>query len=213
MEKSRREVLLSELKDCELITNQDRVSLLLVLEGLKSACDIQLYSLYRFPGVKESVYKEADREYQKTISTVKGLLEKFHLPYELTFGEPPLETAYFQIGKDTASLQALLDSRDTEEEGRAFGIPDTAISQLADKNKSREILPAEVLSSDYIHFLDFILSKDHWQEELEFVKRRAEEVKRLAPDLYAKIILEGKNSAENSETSTGHWEDTTDDTT
>jgi len=70
-----------------------------------------------------------------------------------------------------------------------------------------------VLSSDYIHFLDFILSKDHWQEELEFVKRRAEEVKRLAPDLYAKIILEGKNSAENSETSTGHWEDTTDDTT
>ncbi len=189
----------------------------MVLEGLKPVCDIELYNPDRSAYQNETSYQEWNREYQNTVSKLEELLKKFSLPYSLTFhkkddrdDEPRYEVAIFLVGKDEASLQALLDSDSAEEAGHAFGMPDTAVSAYVDsKIKNRETLPSEVLSSDYIHFLDFRLSEDHWQEELESVKRRAEEVKRLTPDLYEKIIFEGKNSKK----SIGVWKEVTENIT
>lgn len=196
-EKNRRDTLLTELKDFEIITNQDRVFLLLVLEGLKSACDIQLVNPDRPLYKKEADYQDRNLEYKRAISKIEELLQRFRLPYTLEYyrdeGRYPCENAIFEIGKDEASLQASRNVHSVEEQGRVLGIPDTAISGFIDERViENDSLPDSVKGSDYFHFIDFRLSEDHWQEELEFVKRRAEQVKQLAPELYSQIVSEGK---------------------
>ncbi len=197
MEKNRRDTLLKELSGLEIVTNQDRVFLLLVLEGLKSVCDIQLVNPDRSAYKSEADYQDWTREYNKAISKVEELLKRFRLPYTLDYyrddGRYSCEGAVFQVGKDEASLQALQNVRQPEEFGHVFEIPDTAISGWIDERiMDLDSLPDSVKKGDCFHFIDFMLSEDHWQEELEFVKRRAEQVKQLAPDLYAKIVSEGK---------------------
>lgn len=193
-EKNRRDTLLIELKDFEIITDQDRVFLLLVLEGLKSVCDIELVNPDHSTYENETDYQEWNREYQKAISKLEELLKRFHLPYTLEHyrkeGQYPYDGVLFSVGKDEVSLQALHNIRSEEEFGHVFEIPDTAISGYVNGRSLNDLdtLPDSVKDSDYFHFLDFRLSEDHWEEELEFVKRRAEQVKRLAPDLYTKIV-------------------------
>jgi len=53
-------------------------------------------------------------------------------------------------------------------------------------------LPEEISSAEYMAFDTFVLSPDHWQEEIETVKKWAETVRKLSPVIYARFT--GKSS-------------------
>ncbi len=74
--------------------------------------------------------------------------------------------------------------------GLLVGYPITAVDAFLGNQPriEHEDLPKEIQSSEYFHFLEFVLSKDHWQEEIETVKRQAEIVQKVAPAFYQNII-------------------------
>jgi hypothetical protein len=53
-------------------------------------------------------------------------------------------------------------------------------------------LPEEVRDDDAMAFLNFRLSRGHWQEELKEVKKRAEVIRMTTPELYEKIVALNK---------------------
>lgn len=54
--------------------------------------------------------------------------------------------------------------------------------------------PPDVREQDFMAFLQFRLSKDNWEKELETVKMWAEKIKTSAPKLYARIVERYKKS-------------------
>lgn len=201
----KREFLLAELENCELVTDQDRTHLILVMEGLKDVCNVELVnpseSAYGHNGGES--YTENTQEFHRNRERLESTLKKLNLPYEIIAGRHEAEDHggmdydffEFDIGKDQASLDLLhragqeIDPEKKQEAlGRVFGIPPTAVKAWKERKiKQHNTLPADILESDAAKFIDFALSEDHWQEEFEVVRQRAETIKRLAPDLYRKM--------------------------
>lgn len=83
--------------------------------------------------------------------------------------------------------------------GILFGYPATAAEAYAyDRSQGIErgdprshLLPQEKHpKEDFMAFLSFGLSKDHWQEEIEVVKKWAAATKKLNPGLYQECVVE-----------------------
>lgn len=70
---------------------------------------------------------------------------------------------------------------------RLMGFPQTAIDAFLGRIPR---LPEEERSATYTVdlIMNFIHSKDHWEEELEFLRKRTELIKQYAPNLYAEIM-------------------------
>jgi hypothetical protein len=104
------------------------------------------------------------------------------------------ERAGIYIGNSKEALenfhQAVM-SIDDRALGRFFGIPETAIDAfVGDENERlyRQDLPDEIKQSDIYPFIHFVLSKDHWQEELEVIKGDAESVRRNSPKIFTEYV-------------------------
>ena len=203
-ESNRRERLLSEL-DNTLFTYQDKIDLVLVLEGLKSVCSIEIVNPAKtaYEPDSENEYIKNTEEFNKSLNMLEELLKELDLPYHKTTGhseEKPGEPAHdfvdFSVGKNQESLEALKkisaepdEKKKQAEYGRIFEIPPTAVEAWATgRIKNIDTLPDEVKESEMFNFIYFAPSEDHWEEELEFVKRRVETIKILAPSLYAQTI-------------------------
>jgi hypothetical protein len=85
--------------------------------------------------------------------------------------------------------------------GKLFSFPDTAIDAFhqthkdsrGDQKVSDEYLLTvdemkEKISKNIIPFVQFRVSRKNWEQEAEEVKKWVEELKRVAPDLYNKIL-------------------------
>ena len=197
---NKREILLSELNSHYLLTNQDRSHILLVLEGLKQACQIEIYNPDKtgYKSGHENEYEQNTTDFKKTIEDLQELFQKLNLPYHLDInhvqeedGMPAHTVAEFLIGKDQETLTKLKNvSKEVggSEDAKIFDIPATAIDAWNNgTTKDLETLPDDIRNSEVFQFIDFALSEDHWKEEIEFVRRRADAIKNLAPELYAKI--------------------------
>jgi predicted transcriptional regulator len=83
--------------------------------------------------------------------------------------------AYIQEFRGEAS-----EAKSAEERGNKF-------SQL-----TRD-LPAEVRNQDFTAFAFYRTSKEHWQTELETAKQWAEELQKVSPKLFEKIVSDYRN--------------------
>lgn len=98
------------------------------------------------------------------------------------------------IGNTEERLESLKNAREnnnTEALGLAIGFPKTAVEAFV--KIKRELLfdlPEEIKNQDYMTFSGFTFSKENWQEESETVKKWAEEIKKISPNLYNETILE-----------------------
>ncbi|MDQ5954830.1 MAG: hypothetical protein QG583_758 [Patescibacteria group bacterium] len=82
--------------------------------------------------------------------------------------------------------------------GYLYGFPDSAIKAFGEGENAMislefKELPEDIRNEEYMAFASFRLSKTHWQEELELVKKWAEDIKQIDPALYTREVLTYKN--------------------
>lgn len=188
---------------------QDVTSLFLIAEGLKPAGSLGFVATRNGGEGTDPIVIEA---FEKDILRIENLLRKnnlcFHLSREELDRHVPL--AGFTVARDQAVLDACVaqtvrtDAREGSRErvayykaiGTLFGFPATAVKEYS-KNGERmeyEDLPRDIAQSELGRFARntrlFILSKDHWQEELEVVAQWASCIQQRAPLLYKAILQE-----------------------
>jgi hypothetical protein len=180
-------------KSFEIIDEEDRVDAILVWRKLKNATEL---------------YFDADTNEEK-IKEVKVVMEKagmfFHDSGKREFAQALRRICFIANSqKDLESVSEMwfADRNDPKvylELGRLFRYPKTSVdiydeihrsenqksarSELALSEKERHLL----VPSDLRGFTAFVLSKAHWQEELNTSRKWAEEVKLVDPKLYDDI--------------------------
>ncbi len=181
------EVLKQTIGKLVSLSFEDRANLALVVQGKKPASILE----FQFP-----VHEESGRDdIQYDISLIEQTLDTLCIPYEKRETSDN-EHMFIEIcvGKDQEHLHALLDAgSDPRPLGRALGYPDTAADAHAMGGCiDLASLPKEVRDDDAMAFLNFRLSRGHWQEELKEVKKRAEVIRMTTPELYEKIVALNK---------------------
>jgi len=170
-----------------LLADQEIADILLTVEGFKPAAMIELSYPPRatFPR----------KEFHKKISDLRKILQKLGLSYRLQINYPKDArevTRYSYVAKDRKKLKKII-AADTERNirkrrlqlGALLGYPTTAIEAFAN-GKAIDRLPAIAAKKKESKFINFRLSR-HWRKELQYVKRRAELIKQIAPELYKRI--------------------------
>ena len=183
-----------EITSLDFMGNQDKVDIILTYKQFKPAGKIELFFK---PGYKS--YSEQD--FETNIEKVEKIFKDLSLPYELEISkEKDFHIAVFYIGKDSECrdrIKRAFSEKDNDRKdlivGKELGYPSTAIEGYRNRKiKKFNSLPEEVRNSEYIKFLNFQLSEDHWEEEFETVKERADELQKISPDLYQKIVAVDK---------------------
>lgn len=88
--------------------------------------------------------------------------------------------------------------------GEILGYPDTAIEAWLASDRSKAILheaveEPELLTQDYMAFRKFRLSKAHWREEIQTLQKWADEIRRLNPVFYEKIVADYHRTVKESQ--------------
>jgi hypothetical protein len=118
-----------------------------------------------------------------------------------------------QLWEDARSENIPLEQKQIFErrKGELLGFPKTAVDAFVnsialEKKTSPETrlfaselqiateeLPSDVRSEDYMAFLGFMLSREHWREELETVKKWAQAVEEADSALYQRMVRNYQN--------------------
>jgi len=105
-------------------------------------------------------------------------------------------TRFYQIAKSEDILNEFIsidfrDRKNAEKIGLMFGIPQTAANAYTRGAQfliRDEDIPVKIRSQDYMAFSKFWFSREHWQEELDAVKKWAEEISKIDPELYERLV-------------------------
>ncbi|GEM_PF-3319501 len=107
-----------------------------------------------------------------------------------------------EIAEKLKSTPAFVGGGGSKSYGTLCGYPETAINAFVEAERGgearlrksellirKEELPADTKNQEFMAFLNFRISRAHWREELEVVKRWSEEIRSIKPTLYEKIVL------------------------
>ncbi len=186
------------------INSHEKTGIVLVKLGLKPAANFS----YLFYTDYEEYGPDFEDEYISSIKKTKEILKKQRIPFmekHTKFVNSAGEGAKneFFIGNNWNELNELITASEVDSSpeydfamGTALGYPQTAIeaySRYIIGSQSEQMLdngelPEEVRNKEYMKYLNFRLSRDHWQEELEVVKQSAEAIKAHTPALYSQIV-------------------------
>ncbi len=172
------------------IRDLDKVDLILLLAGFKTAIDINV---------------PRDNDNWQNIIKDMG----FHFLEDEELGDENKKKFYIaRSQEDAEKLRNAFNQRDDIEAGILSGYPPSAVEnynktskELLDPNlkeadvvnllKDRYMelvdLPPEARAEEISPFVHFRLSAQNWEEEIEIVRKWAETVKNLDPTLYARI--------------------------
>lgn len=200
----------------------ERAEILLVRSGLKKATELD-YGKKWAPDEEPQQLSEEEIIQLKTAIEGAGLYmteptRSQQQAEEVTEGE---EAPYFIAGhdqirvyiskdKETAErLQkaSIYNDGDSRTYGELSGYPKSAVDtyvgvvvekpdeeKVREKITFRDELPDEIRNQDFMAFVTFELSRDNWQEEIETPRQWAEEIQRIDPELYDRIVLDYKNN-------------------
>ncbi|MEK7212463.1 MAG: hypothetical protein AAB686_02190 [Patescibacteria group bacterium] len=173
-----------------LLDDQSIADILLVWSGFKPGALVE---------ISWTPHAAISREgFHKTVSDFEEVLRKLRLQYALKKNYPKTirtRTAYTCIARDERMLKKLTAALGEEDKkmrrlkiGVLLGYPKTALAAFANNKQfnSRD-LPQPVSKAKEFKFLNFRLSQN-WQEESGYLREKAREVKRLSPELYARIV-------------------------
>jgi len=195
----------------------DKISIILAKGGFKKATEIEFETDGWKAGEDEkhldgnlleefdNFLIEAGLNFEKTKSIEKA---RYTYPNE---EERNVERAAYIYGNSRGDIQKLkkaMEENDEDLMGKMFGFPQTAIDafkkgEIIDDND----LPKEIKEEDYFKFAtSFKMSKEHWREELGYIKKWADFVKEKSPKIYEEyvemmetIIKEGRTKRKNGE--------------
>lgn len=179
---------LARLEGVGSLSGIDKMNMLLVAEGLKPA---SLVEMYFEAGHNE--YTEAD--YERDIELTQQVLGRLGLITKVEMNTDPVSRqAIVMMAKDTGQLMELEKARNGSRDegaalGTALGFPKTAVDAFVQgKDKMLTEIPTEIKDDPARKFVGFVMSKDHWREEIEIGKRNAGLVKKIAPKLYDEVL-------------------------
>jgi hypothetical protein len=176
----------------------DKADLMLILQSLKQATDIRIYG---------SQVKKFMKSLQELgLAGILGKKEKVsnrRMVHEFYIGRTE------ELAKQ---LKSAWDTLDDQKIGSLSGYPPSAIEAYIKMEVSlggseeevaqllrelfiaRHELPEDIRKEDYLTFESFRLSRTNFRDELETVKRWAEEIKRLDPSLYQRVVEWDRNN-------------------
>jgi hypothetical protein len=183
------EIAIEQLGNIHSIPDSAKSNILLVFMGLKPACKLSIL-------FKEGTKAYPREDFEKDKSDLENVLQNLGLNYEFSEEETTdegLQEVYISVGHSEDKLKTLTEAwqlpagseeRDVEV-GRALGIPETAIQSYANHETiNLTELPPEIAQE--FRRAEFIPSREHWEEELEEVRKRNQIVKGIAPKLFEK---------------------------
>jgi len=194
--KLRQEVLVQNRLVKELVSLQN------ILND-QSIADILLVRSWFKPSALVEVSYLPHRQYSRSqfltaVRHLEKILQKLGLFYKLHLNYPKNQnnlTQFSYIALDPKMLKKLIkadERRDTKkrrmEVGKLLGYPKTAVVAFANgKVFARSKLPKAILKTSTIKFLNFQLSRN-WKRELKYVRRRAQEIEKISPVLFRRIV-------------------------
>ncbi|MEK7173148.1 MAG: hypothetical protein AAB740_04205 [Patescibacteria group bacterium] len=183
--------IVNELEKTPFLIDEDKMILLLTLIGEKPAATF--YSRLDFGSTVEDEKKFLDEsdflsKWLEKSGLVFSIEEKIIKSEE---GKPISKIVTFNIACDKAALDRLDEAdkgNNKKEIGLALGYPATAVEAFSKNDvKDRDDLPFDLNGSEVSDFLFFRLSKEHWAEEFETVKRWQMAIKDNFPDFYKRF--------------------------
>ena len=183
--------IIKKLEKLSLLLDSDRIDFLLVLLGEKPATDF---------GLSVRINSPEEKEFSEQKEMLKELLQESGLSFfppkeeiKMVGDEPVIKEYYSIIARDIQNkkrLRRAFDQKDARETGLVFGFPPSAVEAFCKGGvmESDDDLSQEVRYGEAAHFLHFKLSKKHWPEEFEVVKRWANAIKENFPDFYKKYV-------------------------
>lgn len=195
-----RELGYQELRNADYLVSSDKVNLFLTSRGRKPAALLEFW-------LPRGDFKENDEFFERQIAGGREVLMKLGMPYveEHSFEDDDRymmkEWHVFNVGKDEEHLQALLAAKElsagegqsgSDAIGNALGYPITAVeAHVNGRSLSQSDYEAyKILEDPAWPFCVFGLSKDHWKEEMEFVRQQAEFIRAEDSRLYDAIVGE-----------------------
>lgn len=194
-----------EALESSSIGTLNKFDLAQLLLGLREAVQLGDYDVIESDEHRKKLEIETGEEYR----TISELLNKLELPFH---GEPPKEDNGIYgfsllIGKDEENLAKVIKAditKNDKEFGALMGYPKTAVDAYRTGNAfdlRAELSGAELgklEQEEVLAFLEFMPSKQHWQEELDYVRAMQKTLKEKSPRLYHEIIeWRKKESREN----------------
>jgi len=135
---------------------------------------------------------------------IRKILDKTGFVYEVEKFKIKERTMYnagynFIIARNSEDLSRLkrgLKRGDTKEIGLSIGYPETAVEafinkKVLDYNKLPKEESKRLIKEKTSKFLDFRLSKNNWQEELNLVRRQQKLIEKKFPNFYKQITKYG----------------------
>lgn len=189
------------------LLRDDRMNLVLTYYGEKPCTTIEIDYFAKKP-LAETGEAEEKRAQLEEALLASGLEFSVIETEEIDENGFDYKEFKFLIGKDKnviAELQKAIEEGDTETEGRLYGFPDTAVEafvrghredrfgevMLDEKKWWKELSEEEkekLLEEGVLNFKNFKLSKEHYQEELETLRKWQGLIKEKAPGLYQELM-------------------------
>ena len=208
IEKERKEIEMIEKSPLEY---QDKMELALLYLGEKPAIWIDTPISHRV--FYKSERKREEVEILNKLSVEKENLEQvlkdLNLVYELQKNEVENEETYsieysFLVAKNSENFSRLknaIKAEDSKEIGLILGYPKTAVEAFdsgkeLDYKKLPEKEIKKLTEEETSKFLDFHLSENNWQEELNLTRRHQALIKEKFPNLYKEVIKYGVDQIE-----------------
>lgn len=186
---------IKEIENLDFMDNQGKVDIILTYKKFKPSSKIELF-------FKPGYESYSERDFKANTDKIEKIFKDLSLAYILEISEEEKDSrvAVFYIGKDSECRDRIKDAFGEKNNnkkdlkvGNELGYPPTAIEGYRNRKiKKFNSLPEEVRNSEYVKFLNFLLSEDHWEDELEVVKERANALKEISPELYQKITTADK---------------------
>ncbi|HLC71233.1 MAG TPA: hypothetical protein VJI32_04445 [Candidatus Nanoarchaeia archaeon] len=188
-----------------------KVDFLLICSGLKRATEVEIGKQWSPNEPPQTLSEEEIVQHRKTLGEINlqtsELVRERREAREVTEGK---EAPYVEYGQDIArfyiarerstaeKLKKAGQENDDRTYGELSGFPATAIEAYVVNERlpegapslimSREELPDEIRKQDFMAFAEFMFSREHWKDEIEIARRWSEEIKRVDPDLYARMV-------------------------
>lgn len=175
--------------------DSEKVDLLLVYKGLKRASEVTLLKYFE-EKTPEEQREKARKEFISICDDMQLVWEQFQNTIE---GYE--DTINFFVAKTRADLTAIssADYKDNEnslDTGLILGYPRTAVEAYVRGQENLipiaeigQFIPEELSKKDFMAFVTFRLSKEHWREELETAKSFADCIQKIDPALYDRRVV------------------------
>lgn len=204
-------IFIKELEKSNTLADTHKIDLLLAWRKRKPISIIE-FMIPSSVGKDKTQREETERrksEVKNTYALIRsmGLTVEMQEPYILTHDDDEKTYHHFPITvasskskaqRFTTLLSKKEDSMAIKAQGIMLGYPATASAAYAAWRENpelenelvldKQVLPSEIRGQEYMAFLQFRLSRDHWEQELETVKQWADTIRSISPTLYAATI-------------------------